>query len=580
MGIPAYFKSITRKYGGIIENKKPKCSRLFLDLNCAIHTCANSVLQQPKTSKEQIEHDIIQHSIHYIHQLIFYVQPDELVYIAIDGIPPRSKISQQQKRRYVSSWKNDIINSKKQQLKIEYADWDTNAITPGTEFMNKLSSHLHDHFDTFAHDNSIKFQVILSDSNEKGEGEAKILDHIKTTPPPKLCDIIYGLDADLIMLSLLSHKNNIYLLREPVHYDQRTQASNSYPFLFLNIALLKKYIAYDILKNDFEKAPSHLVNNVVWDYVVLCFMQGNDFIPPLSYLKIRNNGIDLLLDIYKTHIDKYKNEDSKEIQTIPTSAFLVEQSSSTQSTHFRLNYHNLALILGNLKNIEDEAMVEAETKYYTNDVYNNIHNHQYNKKGVVEKLVQDLDNFPTLNKFPPKIQPQKQGWRLRYYHELFNIDDISDIDKVCLNYIEGIEWTFNYYFNKSISNDWYYQFQYSPTILDLYNFITLYDATLAHSQSPTPFFQHVRNNITNKYQPITYDTDLQMLMCLPPSSCRLLKPNLQRIMTDIDLGCVQMYPLRFNLTTYLKTFLWEAYPILPKIDAQKLYRVKNELMNA
>jgi 5'-3' exonuclease len=585
MGIPAYFKSITRKYGDIINHKKPRCSRLFLDLNCAIHTCANSVLQQQRLTTEQIEHEIIQHTINYIHELISYSQPEELVYIAIDGIPPRSKISQQQKRRYVSSWKNEIINAKKRQLKIEYADWDTNAITPGTAFMNKLSLNLHKHFEQ---NKTMNHEIILSDSNEKGEGEAKILDHIKTTPTPEYNDIIYGLDADLIMLSLLSHKNNIHLLREPVHYDQRVQHQNPHPFLFLNITLLKKYIAYDILKTNYEKSSEHVINNIVWDYVVLCFMQGNDFIPPLSYLKIRNNGIDLILEIYKNHINK-----NKETNEIPQTAFIVNYSVNPSSEHartnFRLNYNNISLILEQLKNIEDEAMLEAEKKYYSNEVYNHTPNNAYhthfNKKTVIDKLVRELDNFPTLNKYPLRIQPQRQGWRLRYYHELFDIDDISDVDKVCLNYIEGIEWTFNYYFNENISNDWFYQFTYSPTILDICNYMTLYDANVAltYSQSNIssniPLYKYVQTSIRDKYNTISYDTDLQLLMCLPPSSYSLLKPCLQRVMTDIDIGCVHMYPLRFKLTTYLKTFLWEAYPILPKIDVKKLFHIKNELVN-
>lgn len=587
MGIPAYFKSITRKYGDIINHKKPRCSRLFLDLNCAIHTCANSVLQQQRLTTEQIEHEIIQHTINYIHELISYSQPEELIYIAIDGIPPRSKISQQQKRRYVSSWKNEIINAKKRQLKMEYADWDTNAITPGTTFMNKLSLNLHKHFEQ---NNTMNYEIILSDSNEKGEGEAKILDHIKTTPTPKHNDIIYGLDADLIMLSLLSHKNNIYLLREPVHYDQRVQHQNPHPFLFLNITLLKKYIAYDILKTDYEKSSEHVINNIVWDYVVLCFMQGNDFIPPLSYLKIRNNSIDLILEVYKNYINKNKNKETNEI---PKTTFIVNYSMNPSSQHtrtnFRLNYNNISLILEQLKNIEDEAMLEAEKKYYSNEVYNNNPNNpyhtQFNKKIVIDKLIRELDNFPTLNKYPLRIQPQKQGWRLRYYHELFDIDDISDVDKVCLNYLEGIEWTFNYYFNENISNDWFYQFTYSPTILDICNYMTLYDANVAltysesNSSSNISLSKFVQNNIRDKYNAIAYDTDLQLLMCLPPSSSGLLKPCLQRVMTDIDTGCVQMYPSRFKLTTYLKTFLWEAYPILPKIDVKKLFHVKNELVN-
>ena len=86
--------------------------------------------------------------------------------------------------------------------------------------MNKLAGELHEYFDDH---NKFPFKVIVSDSNEPGEGEAKILDYIKDHDISQHSDIIYGLDADLIMLSLLSSKNDIYLLREPAQYEMKDQ---------------------------------------------------------------------------------------------------------------------------------------------------------------------------------------------------------------------------------------------------------------------------------------------------------------------------------------------------------------------
>jgi 5'-3' exonuclease len=540
MGIPAYFKSLTKKYTNIISYNKPECSRLFLDLNCAIHGCVNTILQVNSQHKEKevFEKEIIHHTIDYIVKITQFTTPSQLLYIAIDGIPPRSKIVQQRKRRFVSSWKAKVIHSKRIETNTQTFEWDTNAITPGTEFMNYLSKCLHEFF-IKNNKHKFPFEIILSDSNEPGEGEAKILDYIKSTSPPSANDIIYGLDADLIMLSLLSHKNNIFLLREPIHYEVKHHVPS--PFLFLDIQQLRYYITQEY-------------DNVL-DYVVLCFFQGNDFLPPLSFLKIRHNGIDMVMQIYKNIKQDFGETLLK---------------YDEKEHHYKLNYRFLHKIFEELKNIEDECFYEAEEKYYSQQT--NIPIYGFHKKTPVEKVSMELDNYPSYNKFPKKIQAQKPGWRLRYYHELFQFEDIHEINDVCLNYLEGIEWTMNYYFNKSISKDWYYRYNYSPSILDIYNYMMI--------EPINEMEQHIIKSIKNKYPNTEYDTDLQLLMCLPPSSYNLIKPELQSIMFDEKHECLYMYPHKFYMTTYLKNYLWEASPILPQVDVELLSKVKQRLFKS
>ena len=101
--------------------------------------------------------------------------------IAIDGPAPRTKMEQQRQRRLKSSQEKKI--------------WDTNQITPGTEFMNNLSIYLNQECKKL----SVKY--IISDSNERGEGEHKIMHYIDTLHSDKI-SVIYGLDADL-MLSMI-----------------------------------------------------------------------------------------------------------------------------------------------------------------------------------------------------------------------------------------------------------------------------------------------------------------------------------------------------------------------------------------
>ena len=294
MGIPSYFRKVINDFPDIIKtNIDDPIYNLFLDFNCCIHGCSNE-LKKTKQYKndDEFEEDLINSVLEYIDIIFDFIKPKELFYLSIDGIPPRSKMVQQRNRRFMKNWRNDklLIPLKKKKLineiEIIENEWDTSAISPGTEFMNKLSKMIN-----LKLKNEKKYKYIksiLSDSHEEGEGEYKIYKYMTVNKITKN-SIIYGLDADLIMLSLLNN-TNIHLLREPLFLEM----TDAQPFLYVSINKLKESIKifYD---NYFPVDKENLIKY----YVFLSFILGNDFIPHISYISIKNNSLEELLKLYK-----------------------------------------------------------------------------------------------------------------------------------------------------------------------------------------------------------------------------------------------------------------------------------------
>jgi len=215
--------------------------------------------------------------------------------------------------------------------------WDSNVITPGTPFMLGLSDHLRHYIRLRLSTEPAwrELKVIFSDASIPGEGEHKIMSHIRcqrATPnyDPNTVHCLHGLDADLIMLALATHELNFYILREEVLFGRRgaeqaqsrREASghaakqrmldeiagpgamdllqNKYkPLQRLSVSVLREYLAYEFsilstlvpFRWDFER--------VVDDIVFMCFFVGNDFLPHLPSLDIRDGALDFLFNVYK-----------------------------------------------------------------------------------------------------------------------------------------------------------------------------------------------------------------------------------------------------------------------------------------
>lgn len=502
MGIPLYFKKVTSEFKNIISREKvPNVSRLFLDFNCAIHHCSN----QLKASKveyhtdEEFEDDLISKCIQYIEILQQHVKPSSLIYVSIDGVVPMAKIAQQRKRRYMSHWMRSHPSATNDGRFV----WNSNAITPGTVFMHKLVSALQGFSESY------HGMEIIIDNNE-GEGEHKICHYIRKHPIDGV-DVIYGLDADLILLTMLSSNYaNTYLLRE--------NFKNSSIFEYMNIKHTKYQIHEQLLQAlGIQKAD---MNHLFKCYTFLTFFLGNDFLPNLTYINLRWNGIEHLLKAYRKTFDFFDR--SEHILNAVNAVNAIDTISE-------INMPFLSHFLEIMAHDEDDEFQKQEDAYYM----------------ARTSTTSDIEQYPLKHKYPKCINSQHPGWRSNYYYYLFQKNTNSTIvSNACNEYIQGLVWTTNYYFNQHTEWYWFYKHNYSPTIVDLSNYIT--GKPSLSTEMPKTKWTKIHAND-------------QLVMVLPPSNMHLIPSRAhQNLVQDIHAGYVHNFPTSFEICTYMKYKLHEC----------------------
>lgn len=398
MGIPSYFSHIIRKYPRIISSVCPKIHNLYFDSNSIIY---DAVHRLDKTLPD-FEDAILEEVCRKIDEYLQWANPTRVM-IAFDGVPPFAKIKQQRERRYKGLITQKYLNQE--------PSWNTVQITPGTLFMNKLNAKLTAYFQPH-HQKYEYFK--LSTSEESGEGEHKIFQHIRDFPElhRSTPTMVYGLDADLIVLSLhhLSY-GNIKLLREaPAFMVEGNDLQ------ILDVPALAKGIQ--------EVVPS------ISDYVLLTLFLGNDFMPHFPALNLRSHGMDVLLQCYtRVNLPLYTDG---------------------------IQWTNLRIFVQELSKTEFSSICRehAFRARYVPDV------------STDEKRV---NSMPLLNREKELfIQPTKKGWESRYYSALFTS---ADIPSICKNFTDMLEWNMKYYTTGCASWSTYYHYAYPPLLCDLKNHI-------------------------------------------------------------------------------------------------------------
>lgn len=379
MGVPALFRWLSQKYPKIIspvveaepteyedgtvepvDATKPnpngeEFDNLYLDMNGIVHPCSHPEDKDPPANEEEMMLEIFK----YTDRVVNMVRPRKLLMIAVDGVAPRAKMNQQRSRRFraaqdakqkdseaaefakmlASQRKSDAATDDTVEAAIVKKTWDSNSITPGTPFMDILAQSLR-YWCAYKLNTDPaweKMKIIISDATVPGEGEHKIMEFVRSqrrSPhhDPNTRHVMYGLDADLIMLGLATHEPHFRILREDVfandakprtcrrcgqtgHYadqcrgeikkkeddlDIKQNKVTKKPFIWLHVSILREYLAAEL--NVPNQSFTFDLERALDDWVFMCFFVGNDFLPHLPSLEIREQGIDTLIAIWRDNL--------------------------------------------------------------------------------------------------------------------------------------------------------------------------------------------------------------------------------------------------------------------------------------
>lgn len=532
MGIKHFWLWFSKKHKDCITSiqtdtplprKNIRIDTLALDMNGIFHPAAQKIFKygahSPKlqrllqrkhqkhneASMQKLRLACFEEVCNMIDELVEKVQPRKRLLLCVDGVAGCSKQSQQRSRRFKSAKEQADKHASGEECK-----FDSCSITPGTKFMH----HLNKYIDWYArhkiqNGDWAHLDVVFSSEKVPGEGEHKCLALFTSYCDPAERMMIYGLDADLIMLCLSTGLPNIYIYRDNMYNPKER--------FVIDIGKFAKNLKRDLR-----------TKSAVTDFVFMCFMVGNDFLPQIPGLEILNNGIEILLDLYRE---------------VCTSFGLIKTDDYTirLGTFFKFCEKLSVLELDALK-----QKYKIRRKYHQDDLLED-HFHY-------SRMYEDMNSDGTADAV---IECDFTAYKRAYYAKKLNIHTEEEINTLCQEYIKGLHWVVQYY-NKGIPSwTWTFPYNYGPFMDDLYR-CTGY---VYHPYIPT--------------RPL--DSFEQLLAVLPPQSNELLPQALRKVMTSEMSPLSGYYPQHFEVDLSGKRAEWEGIALLPIMDFKLLRKTYNDL---
>lgn len=517
MGIPSYYKKLIEFNPLLLQSVIPDgIEWLFMDFNCLIYHCLSSPTLPPypvhgtPVAHDEWEDALIGEVVAYTTGLLRTIAPLRGAYLAIDGVVPMAKMRQQRLRRFKSSW---LVRKGWSERSVA---WDTNAITPGTRFMSRLRIGL----EGMITREEKQAQWTLSSADEAGEGEHKILRAWRTRQYSGTM-AVYGMDADLIVLSLLTAEmvnelGDIWLFREATAPAVAVATAMAAEWEWFSVTELRRILC--------QQAGVEEEREWILTYGCAMSLLGNDFLPRSLTFTLRDDGHAELI----SHLRELQREGHR---LLGSDGALC--SSGWMAFFARLAETESQRMYDALKRKRRLAQMATETEMGQRNW----------------PLSQYEEEYSLVSPSPP--YELQESWKERYGTMFFPGWRVADQHQICAEYVTGLRWIWSYYLTgiDSVCYQWYYPHSLPP----LWSWLaSLQDRGGDAWTQPMP----VRVSAA-EIRPAE-----QLAVVLPLSSWSLI-PAEEKQLRSFPVRAPYYFPTEFTLDSVGKRFFWECEPIIP-----------------
>jgi 5'-3' exonuclease len=349
----------------------------------------------------------------------------------------------------------------------------------------------------------------VSGVDEEGEGEHKIMDWLRNQKTSKSNVVVYGLDADLILLSMLTGEKcglDLFLLREVQEFGKVREAAHQ-EYQYLNI-------------REFQSRLGLVGYDATLNYIGYMSLMGNDFLPHSLTHKLSDDGHEFVMDCVKRDLASGQQliNDGKVSLTVLKGVFERWSVDQEERLMYLIRKKREQAVRG-----VGRGMAEEEGLALKWDV----------EAGF-------LDGSSKL----------KADWKHVYWTFLHNS---YDIDYVCGEYIKGFQWIIDYYTGRPVNKTWIFPAWLPPLWSDLATFLEKRPSLEVGNSLKSPIKEQE-----------------QLAMVLPLESWGLIRDSKLR---RLPLAAPQMWPKAFGFVSVGRKWFWECEARIPVLTAERVRQI-------